>query len=168
VAINETLLAQVFGILTLGFLCGFWFLPGGVLGLRRGALGELQVDARPGYSPETLYHLLELYGREGIRWFRNMLIADMVFPAVYATFLFLLGDLASASHPAAGLVRVMAITAACFDYLENFFLLYVLRRLPGRRLFAVRVAGICTTLKMLSFVAAVGVLATVLLSHAVR
>ena len=167
-AINETLLAQVFGIAALGFLCGFWFLPGGVLALRRRALGELQVDVRLGYSPETLYRLLELYGRDGIRWFRNMLIADMFFPAVYGTFLFLLGDLASAAHPAAGVVRALAIAATCFDYLENIFLLHVLHRLPGRQAFAARAAGICTTLKLLSFVAALGVLATVSLSPAVR
>ena len=49
-AINETLLAQVLGIVTLAFLGGFWFLPGGVLALRRRALGELQVDVRLGYS----------------------------------------------------------------------------------------------------------------------
>jgi hypothetical protein len=167
-ATNETLLAKVFGIVTLCFLGGFWFLPGGVLALRRLALGELQVDLRPGYSPETLYRLVQLYGRDGIRWFRNLLIADMFFPAVYGTFLFLLGDLASAAHPAARVVRAMAIAAACFDYLENIFLLYVLRRLPTQQPFAARVAGVCTTLKLLSFVATVSALATVWLSPAVR
>jgi hypothetical protein len=167
-AITETLLAQVFGILTFVFLCGFWFLPGGVLALRRRALGELQVDVRLGYSPETLYRLLELYGHDGIRWFRNMLMADMVFPAMYGAFLFLLGDLASVSHPAAGLVRATAIAAACFDYLENIFLLYLLRRLPERQPIAARAAGICTSLKMLSFVATMGVLGTVLLSRTAR
>jgi hypothetical protein len=175
VAIDETLLARVFGIVTLVCLCGIWFLPGGVLALRRRAAGEVQVDVRPGYSSDTLYHLLELYGHDGIRSFRNLLMADMFFPAVYGTFLFLLGDLAYAAHPAAGAVRAMAgtvramaIAAACFDYLENILLFYVLRHLPGRHLLAARAAGICTTMKMLSFVAAVGLLAAVSLSPAVH
>jgi hypothetical protein len=163
--VTETLLVRVFGIVTICFLCGFWFLPGGVLTLRRRAQGELQVDVRHSYSPETLYHLLQLYGQGGIRLFRNMLMADMIFPAVYGTFLFLLGDLASAAHPAAKAVCATAIAAACFDYLENIFLLHVLRRLPSRQAFAARAAGICTTLKMISIVAAVVVLATVSLSH---
>lgn len=167
-AIDETLLAQVLGIVTVVFLCGFWFLPGGVLSLRRRAHGELQVDVRPGYSPETLYRLLELYGRDGVRSFWKMLVADMFFPAVYGTFLYLLGDLASQAHPAAGLVRSIAVAAACFDYLENIFLLRVLRRLPKRQAFAARAAGICTTLKTLSFVAALGLLAAAFLSSAVR
>jgi hypothetical protein len=166
--INEAHLAAVFGILTFAFLCGFWFLPGGVLALRRRAHGEMQVDVRPGYSPETLYRLLELYGPDGIRWFRKMLMADMFFPAVYGTFLFTLGDLASAAHPSAGIARVTAIAAAGFDYLENIFLLQVLRRLPSPNNFAARAAGICTTLKTLSIAATLGALVTVWLSPLVR
>jgi len=165
-AINETLLAEGLGIVTLAFLAGFWFLPGGVLALRRHAGGETQPDVRPGYSPATLYHLLELYGSDGIRMFRNMLKADMFFPAVYGAFLYLLGDLAPAAHPAAALVRGLAISAAAFDYGENIFLLSVLRHLPERQAFAARTAGICTTLKTLSIIAALGVLTTVSVSAA--
>jgi hypothetical protein len=54
-AMNERLLAELLGLATQCFLCGFWFLPEGVLALRRRAHGELQVDTRLGYSPETLY-----------------------------------------------------------------------------------------------------------------
>lgn len=165
-AMNETLLAQAFGIVTFAFLCGFWLLPGGVLALRRRAGGQMQVDTRPAYSPDTLYRLLDLYGRDGIRSFRNMLIADMFFPAVYGAFLFLLGDLASVAHPAARIVGAMGIAAACFDYGENIFLLHVLRRLPMRQEFAARAAGICTTLKTISLVAALVALATVSMSPA--
>jgi hypothetical protein len=163
---NEALLARGLGVVTLCFLGGFWFLPGGVLALRRRALGEIQVDVRPGYNPATLYRLLQLYGGDGIRWFRKMLIADMIFPAVYGAFFFLLSDLASAAHPTARLVRVLAISAAGFDYLENIFLLYVLHRLPAHHTLAARAAGICTTLKFLSFVGAVGVLVALWLSPA--
>jgi hypothetical protein len=167
-AINETLFAWVFGVLTMGFLCGFWLLPGGVLALRRRAQGELQVDLRPGYGPDTLYRILKIYGSDGIRWFRNMLVADMFFPAVYGTLLFLLGDLASAHHPAAGIVCVIAIAAAGFDYAENILLLYLLRLLPSRQDFVARAAGICTSLKTLSLFASLGALAVVSLSPAVR
>jgi hypothetical protein len=167
-AIHEKLLAEVLGVVTICALSGFWFLPGGVLALRRLALGEIQVDVRPGYTPETLYRLLQLYGRDGVRMFRNMLVADMFFPPVYGAFLFLLGDLASAAHPAGRIVRLMAIAAVCFDYGENIFLLDVLRRLPNRQPFVARAAGISTTLKTLNILASLGVLAIVALSNAVR
>ena len=49
-------------LIAIGFLCGFWLLPGRVLALRCRALGGPQLDVRPGYSPETLYRLLQLYG----------------------------------------------------------------------------------------------------------
>ncbi len=171
-AINEPLLAELLGIIALAFLGGFWFLPGGVLALRRRALGELQVDVRPGYSPNTLYRILQLYGRDGIRSFRRMLLADMIFPLVYGTLFFLLGDLAAEVRPAAlrsaGVVQVMAIAAAGFDYIENILLLFVLHRLPGRQDVAACAAGICTSLKMLSFAAALSAIATTLLSPVVR
>ena len=170
-ALNETLWTALLGAVTLVFLIGFWLLPGGVLALRRLALGELQVDVRLGYSPDTLYRILRLYGPDGIRSFRYMLLVDMVFPAVYGTLFFLLGDLAAVAHPGAlwpGIVRVMAITAAGFDYLENMLLIFVLRHLPARQVGAARAAGICTSLKMLSFAVALGSLATTLLTCAVR
>lgn len=167
---NERLLAEVLGFATLCFLCGFWFLPGGVLALRRRARGELQVDVRLGYSPDTLYRLLRVYGADGMGSFRRMLLADMIFPMVYGALLFVIGDLVIAAHPsmiAEGLVvRAMAIAAAAFDYLENLLLLRVLHRLPEPLNFTARAAGICTSLKMLSFIAALGALATALSSHA--
>jgi hypothetical protein len=86
--------------------------------------------------------------------------------------LYLLGDLAAASHPAsvraAGVVCAAAIAAAGFDYLENLFLLDVLRRLPGRQTIVARAAGLCTSLKMLSLVAALVALAIAQLSHGIR
>ena len=104
--------------------------------------------------------LLNLYGPEGVRMFRNMLFADMIFPAVYGTLFFLIGALV-----AAGVVSVAGIAAACFDYLENIFLLVVLSRLPSRLTWVARIAGICTSLKLLSFVITLGALATALLGH---
>jgi len=166
--INETLASVLLGIATLAFLGGFWLLPGGVLALRRGANGEMQVDVRPGYSPDTLYKLLQLYGDEGIRSFKRMLLADMIFPMVYAALLVVLGDLAASAHPllpqVASALRLAAISAAVFDYLENLFLLRVVRRLPQRQPFAARAAGISTTLKTLSLAAALVALVVTLLS----
>src|SRR4051812_33868925 len=125
--INETLASELLGITTLAFLCGFWLLPGGVLALRRRAHGELQVDLRPGYTSDTLYRMLEAYGNDGVRSFKRMLLADMIFPLVYASLLILLGDLVARAHPTlplvASIVRLAAIGAAGFDYLENIFLL---------------------------------------------
>jgi len=167
-AIHEKVLAEVLGVVTVGALCGFWFLPSGVLALRRLALGEIQVDVRPGYTPETLYGLLQIYGRDGVRMFRKMLVADMFFPPLYGAFLFLCGDLVSAAHPVGRTVRLMAIAAVCFDYGENIFLLDVLRRLPNRQPFVARAAGICTTLKTVNILVSLGVLAIVALSNAVR
>jgi len=164
---HETLAVWLLAAVTLAFLCGFWFLPGGVLALRRRAHGEMQVDLRPGYSPDTLYRLLGLYGADGIRAFRRMLVADMVFPLVYAMLLVLLGDVTARAHPSephvASLLRLAAIAAASFDYLENLFLLQVVSRLPNRQLLAARAAGIFTSLKTFSLVTALVSLLVMLL-----
>ena len=137
------------------FLIGFWLAPGGVLGLRRLAKGELQVDVRPGYRPETLFRLLDAYGASGRRCFRTMLYLDMVFPAVYATALFLTGDLLAAGHGVHGALRGAArftgMAAAAFDYLENILLLRVLNQYPHRLPRVAGAAGIATSFKMLSF-----------------
>lgn len=170
--INETLASELLGIITLAFLCGFWLLPGGVLALRRCAHGELQVDVRPGYTPDTLYRILQLYGTDGIRSFKRMLLADMIFPLVYGSLLVLLGDVAARAHPTlprvACVVHLAAIAAAAFDYLENLFLLQVVRLLPHRQLVAARAAGISTSLKTLSLAAAVVALVVTLLSPRVH
>src|SRR5690349_14796534 len=134
---HESLVVWLLAVVTLAFLCGFWLLPGGVLALRRRAHGEMQVDLRPGYSPDTLYRLLGLYGADGIHAFRRLLLADMVFPLVYAMLLVLLGDVTARAHPAAphasSILRLAAIAAASFDYLENLFLLQVISRIPNRQ-----------------------------------
>jgi hypothetical protein len=164
--LNQVPVAEALGIVVLGFLIGFWFLPGGVLALRRRAHGELQVDLRLGYSPATLYRLLQLYGLDGLRSFRRMLWADMIFPAVYAALLLLVGNLIAVRHPAAvrtvNVVYASALLAASFDYAENFLLLYVLQRLPEARPLAARSASVCTCLKMLSFIVALGAVASAL------
>jgi len=166
---NEPLYAAMLGVAALGFLTGFWLLPGGVLALRRRALGELQVDVRPGYSPKTLYRLLRLYGADGVRSFRRMLMADLIFPAVYGSLFWVLGDLALAAHPAAfwlaSFAQVLGIIAAGLDYLENCFLLLALRSFPVERPFAARAAGISTSLKLLSIIAAAGALVAATLTH---
>lgn len=137
-------------LLTLAFLGGFWFLPGGVLALRKRAGGEIQVDVRLAYGPDTLYRLLHAYGRMGRRSFRRMLYVDMVFPIVYAATLCSYGG---ALTPSAGatIVKFAAILATASDYGENILLLAILRRLPTRSNPLARCAGICTTAKMLSF-----------------
>src|SRR5262249_20865593 len=143
--LDEVRVTMALGILCVAFLCGFWFGPGGVLALKRRA-GELQVDLRPFYTPDTLYQLLELYGADGRRSFRAMLLADMVFPAIYAATLYSLGDLIASAHPlaatAASVGRCAAIAAALFDYGENVFLLRVLRNIPWRSDLAARLASL--------------------------
>jgi hypothetical protein len=170
--INETLASELLAIITVAFLCGFWLLPGGVLALRRRAHGELQVDLRPGYTPDTLYRLLQLYGSDGIRSFRRMLFADMIFPLVYASLLLLLADLAVQAHPTlprvASVLRVAAIAAAAVDYLENLFLLQVVHHLPRHHRVAARAAGLSTSLKTISLVTAVIALLMTLLSPGVH
>jgi hypothetical protein len=110
---DETHLAYLLGFATVLFLCGFWLLPGGALALCRRAKGELQVDVRLGYSPSTLYCLLQSYGPVGRASFQRMLLADMVFPAVYGAFLVTLANLAEGEEPteinATSTARVPAI-----------------------------------------------------------
>jgi hypothetical protein len=52
--------------------------------------------------------------------------------------------------------------AAALDYLENLFPLRILLRLPEPLNFTARMAGICTSLKMPGFIAALGALAAAL------
>jgi len=149
---DEARVTIALGIVSVAFLFGFWFAPGGVLALRQRAGGELQVDLRFFYTPATLYRLLDLYGVDGRRSFRNLLLADMIFPAVYAATLVSLGGLIAPAHPlAAAVVRCAALAAALFDYGENLSLLYVLQNLESPSDRIARLAGICTMLKVLAF-----------------
>jgi hypothetical protein len=142
-----------------GFLGWFWLAPGGVLSLRRLADGDLQVDVRLAYSPNTLYRLLEKYGKEGRQSFLRMLLIDMVFPAVYGTAIYLLADLLAALHGTQwktwNIAQIFAISAAVFDYIENVLLWSIVRRFPARHVPLARAASICTSLKMLSFFVAI-------------
>jgi hypothetical protein len=152
---DEARVTIALGIVSVAFLLGFWFAPGGVLALRQRAGGELQVDLRFFYTPGTLYRLLDLYGVDGRRSFRNLLFADMIFPAVYAATLYSLGGLIASAHPAhaalASVGRFAAIAAALFDYGENLSLLQVMRNLKSPADRIARLAGICTTLKVIAF-----------------
>jgi hypothetical protein len=152
---NELTVAVILLAIVGGFLGWFWLAPGGVLGLRRLAAGDLQVDVRLAYSPDTLYRLLEKYGKEGRQSFRRMLLVDMVFPAVYGAALYLLADSLAAPHGTPSMTwniaRAVAISAAAFDYAENALLLCVVHRFPARHALLARAAGFCTTLKMLRF-----------------
>jgi len=139
------------GILSAVFLCVFWLAPGGVLALRRRAGGEMQVDLRVFYTPNTLYRLLDLYGVDGRRSFRAMLLADMIFPAIYAATLYSLGGLIASAHPFVTVGRCAALAAALFDYGENLSLLYVMRNLKSPSDRIARFAGICTMLKVAAF-----------------
>jgi hypothetical protein len=160
---NELTATVLLLAIAVGFLGWFWLAPGGVLGLRRLADGELQVDVRFAYTPETLYRLLEKYGADGRRSFRRMLLADMLFPAVYGATLCLLADslaeLRGAPPESANIARIFAVCAAGFDYAENALLLHVVHRFPARHTRAARAAGVCTTLKMLSFLGVIAALA---------
>src|SRR5262245_49280662 len=99
-------------VLTFVFLCSFWLAPGGVLALRRRAGGELQVDVRLAYTSTTLYRLLDAYGPAGRRSYRTMLLADMVFPAIYGATLYLLAGLVTSGATHAGSLALVARTAA--------------------------------------------------------
>ena len=156
---NELIVVVFLFAIVGGFLGWFWLAPGGVLSLRRLADGDLQVDVRLAYSPNTLYRLLEKYGKEGRQSFLRMLRIDMVFPAVYSTALYLLADLLAALHGTQwktwNIAQIFAISAAVFDYIENALLWSIVRRFPARHVPLARAASICTSLKMLSFFVAI-------------
>ena len=143
--------------LTALFLAGFWFLPGGVLDLRRLAGGRLQVDLRPAHGIWTVYALLDAYGERGRHWFARMLRADLVFPLVYAAAIWTLAGDYSATRPhAVELAQGAGIAAACFDEFENILLLRIIAAYPRRRVKLERIAGSMTRLKMCSFAIAIG------------
>jgi len=163
--VDEARVTIALATVSVAFLCGFWFAPGGVLALRQRAGGELPVDLRFFYTPGTLYRLLDLYGVDGRRSFRNLLLADMIFPAVYAATLYSLGGLIASAHPfAAAVVRCAALAAALFDYGENLSLLHVMRNLKSLPDRSARLAGICTMLKVLAFALTAAAFAVALLA----
>lgn len=120
-------------ILTVLFLAGFWLLPGGVLDLRRCGDGRLQVDLRLVYGAHTVYALLDAYGDHGRLWFRRMLVADLVFPFVYAaTFWAFASDYgATRVRTTASMAQIAGIAAACFDEFENILLLRIISVYPA-------------------------------------
>lgn len=142
----------VLSLLTVAFLGAFWGIPGPVRTLRRRAGGALQADLRLAYGPDILYRLLDAYGQAGRRLFRHTLYADMIFPALYAATLGAYGG-ALAPHAQAATIK-FAAAAALFDYGENGFLLAVLRKYPARSRLLARLAGLCTTAKMLALATA--------------
>jgi len=149
--VSESAITALLAAATLACLGAFWIAPGGVLSLRRRAGGALQVDLRLGYSADTLYGLLDSYGPSGRRSFRRMLLADMAFPALYGTTLYLCGDLHAVSGKGFGLAdlaRLGAIAAAAFDHGENFFLLHAVRHWAARPARSARFASTCTTSKV--------------------
>ena len=154
---RETFVATILSVVVGIFLCGFWLAPGGVLALRRRA-GELQPDVRLGYSPSTLYRLLDAYGEEGRREFRRLLLADMVFPVIYAVLLYSLADLL-ASDSMRGIAQGAAIAGAALDYVENVSLLVVVRRFPSRSNAGAKIAAVSTSLKMAAIAISVAGLA---------
>src|SRR5262252_9355569 len=95
-----------------------------------------------------------------------MLLADMIFPAAYAATLYSLGGLIASAHPfhltAASVGRIAALEAALFDYGENLFLLHVLRNLKSPSDRIARLAGVCTTLKVVAFAVTAASFATAL------
>jgi hypothetical protein len=151
---SEALVAAILGVVAALFLCVFWLAPGGVLALWR-RVGELQPDVRLGYSVQTLYRVLDAYGRDGRRSFGTLLLADMIFPAIYGGLLYSLGDLL-AREPMSAIAQHAAIAGAAFDYAENVFLLLVLNRFPSRFSVIARLASISTSLKMAAIAVSVG------------
>lgn len=137
---------------TIGFYLWFWFGSVGILALRKMGGGELPVDARLYYSPQTLYKILETYGEKGRSTFRTMLLADMVFPAVYVPTIGLMADkLATANMMPQYLffyTYAAAILGGIFDYIENYALLKILSDYPTHHKKLATIAAIATLLKM--------------------
>jgi hypothetical protein len=151
--------ALVLTSLAAGFLGVFWLSPHGVLALRKRAGGALQVDVRVGYSPDTLFQLLDAYGEMGRADFRWMLRLDMVFPVVYASAIWALAS-AAGSRVAAPL----GAAAALMDYAENVCLLHVLRTHPRRPRPVAIAAGVATSSKFALIVASMTALMAAALS----
>lgn len=147
-------LGLVLTLVSAGFLAVFWFSPRGVLALRRRAGGALQVDVRAGYSPRTLFELLEDYGENGRTDFQWMLRLDMIFPVVYASAIW---SLAGAVHSVAP--GILGAAAASMDYAENLCLLRAVRAYPDRRHRVAVAAGVATSLKFVLLAAALATLA---------
>jgi len=141
------------GALAIAFLALFWLTPFGIPTLKRLGGGQASPDLRLGYTAEDTYRLLDLYGERGRAHWRRMLLVDMIFPAVYGTWLALLG-LAWVRWAAAGswwatLAVALPVIAAAADYAENVLLLRVIAGVPKRFPSLVAAASVFTRIKFL-------------------
>jgi hypothetical protein len=149
----------ILGALACAFLVFFWLTPLGVPALKRLGGGRPSPDLSFGYTADHTYRLLDAYGERGRAHWRRLLLADMIFPAVYGAWLALLG-LAWVRWVAAGpvwsiLAVALPVAAAGADYVENLLLLRVLAAWPRRLLGVVAVASVFTRIKFVAFAATV-------------
>lgn len=150
----------ILAVACVGFLALFWLTPLGVPALTKLGGGQISPDLRFGYDPASVYSLLETYGRRGIAHWRRLLLLDMVFPALYAALLALLGakwtELLHAGPGWEAAAILFPIGAGASDYVENILLLRVLKALPRRIDGAVKSASVFTRAKLLFFGATLG------------
>lgn len=147
----------ILGAFASAFLLLFWLTPFGIPVLKRFGAGQPSPDLTFGYTAGHTYRLLDAYGERGRSHWRRMLLADMIFPAVYGAWLALLG-LAWVRWAGAGstwiiLVVALPVVAAAADYVENILLLRVIAGLPERLPSEVAAASMCTRIKFTAFAA---------------
>jgi hypothetical protein len=148
-------LTAMFFAMCLAFLAVFWLTPWGVPALQKLSGGKSTPDLSPGYRPDDAYRLLQSLGEKGIAHWRRLLWLDMVFPALYATFLALLAvqwAQFSGAGPGWRLATVsFPVLSAAADYIENVLWLRVLGALPKRLPGTVIAAGYFTRAKFAFF-----------------
>ena len=149
----------VLGALTCAFLAFFWLTPLGVPALKRLGGGQASPDLTFGATADSTYRLLDAYGEQGRAHWCRLLLADMIFPAVYGAWLALLGLVWVdwlAAGPAWGLLAVaFPVAAAVADYGENLLLLRALAGWPQRFPRVVAAASVFTRIKFMAFAATV-------------
>jgi hypothetical protein len=139
----------VLSALTIGAFLGenLLYFPLSVPYMKDLAAGAPLLDMRPGYTPETAYHLFDVLGQTGRGAYLKLLwTIDLLLPVLFGVFL--------SSAIRRGAFRawqsVPLLAAAC-DYAENITITILLLRYPVHEPAFAQLASIFTVTKLVLY-----------------
>ncbi|MFM7333110.1 MAG: hypothetical protein ACKO2N_24145 [Tabrizicola sp.] len=107
--------------------------------------------ATGGYTDQDFLAQMTRAGAEGTRVYRNFMLLDLVFPAIYALFwLGLLSRATRTASPTAQRVLILPVVTAAIDYLENLLVALNLAALPTPSAGMVTLASASTQAKFIA------------------
>lgn len=88
------------------------------------------LDFEQGHTPERIQEILGSYGEDGMRWYRRVLLLDILNPLFY-TLVFMSIIHLLVRHTRHAWIVIIPIFAGLLDYIENIFLFGFVRNFPN-------------------------------------